>query len=94
MAVAAVKNSTGVDLFHTNLANDCLQSFPVDDYCGGEHAAVADLRGEDDGNSPAEAASRRRSLNAFSNSLEDFEQGPIIGKLASVVVDSLFVSAP
>lgn len=92
MAVAAVKSSTSLDLFHINLAKDCLQSLPVEDSCGGGHAADAELRGEDDGTSPAEAAPRRRSLNAFSSSLKDFEQGPIIGKLCTVFAESLFVS--
>jgi hypothetical protein len=84
MATAAVNFPVRRDPFLANLAGDSFERDAHAEYCIIDLPTVHQCRRDDDSSHIPEGASRRKSLNPFNNSLEGFEQGPIIGKAHSV----------
>ncbi len=79
MATSTFKSPVRRDLFPIILATEAFQVQCEQDYLIADQVAVRHCRREDDTPLPTEEAVRRKSLGSFNNSLDGFEQGPIIG---------------
>lgn len=80
MGTSTFKSSVRRDLFPIILATKAFKVQSEEDYLIAEPLAVRQCRSEGDTPILREEALRRKSLGSFNNSLEGFEQGPIIGE--------------